>query len=390
VRNEIAYVAAAGLIVWLYLLLLRGQFWRVAPQTDLSRATDPDHWPAVVAVIPARNEADVIGRALATVLGQHYGGRLTVVLVDDESEDGTAARARAAADACDGAARLEIVRAGPRPGGWTGKMWAVAEGLAHADRIAPDAPFVWLTDADIAHHPGHLRRLVRVAELDRLDAVSRMVRLHCERFWERLLIPAFVFFFRKLFPFAWVNDPARRTAAAAGGCFLVRRDALRRIGGVAPVRNALIDDCALARALKREGRIRLGLANEAQSIRPYRLADIWNMVARTAFDQLGYSVLALKATVVLMLLAYVAPPAIALAFPWHESALASGLALVAWMLMAAVYVPTLRLYGRAPAAALLLPVAGLFYTLMTIHSALRHWAGGGGRWKSRTHDPRAR
>jgi len=285
----------------------------------------------------------------------------------------------------DAADRLEIVRAGPRPDGWTGKMWAVSRGLERANALLPEARYVWLTDADIEHHPAHLRRLVRMAESRGHDLVSRMVRLHCASLWERLLIPAFVFFFQKIYPFRWVADPARRTAAAAGGCILLRREMLRRIGGIERVRGALIDDCALARAVKAEGgRLWLGLTEETASIRPYDgIGAIWSMVARTAFDQLRYSPVVLAGTVLGMLLLYVVPPVVLLSWPWHVSAAAAIAAGLAWLAMAVAYAPTLRLYGLSPLGGALLPVAGLLYTLMTLDSAVRHWRGRGGRWKSR-------
>jgi len=382
-------IAVAALAAWLYLLAFRGRFWIAGPRLDLTRARDPARWPAVAAVVPARNEADVIERAVASLLSQQYEGELVLVLVDDESDDGTAERARAAAARRAVAHRLEIVHAGPRPDGWTGKMWAVSRGMERANALLPEARYVWLTDADIEHHPAHLRRLVRMAESRGYDLVSRMVRLHCRSLWERLLIPAFVFFFQKIYPFRWVADPARRVAAAAGGCILVRKETLGRIGGIERVRNALIDDCALARAVKAAGgRLWLGLTEETASIRPYDgLGAIWSMVARTAFDQLRYSPRVLAGTVLGMALLYVVPPVAALAWPWHGSGAAAAAGGAAWLAMAVAYAPTLRLYGQSPAAGLLLPVAGLLYTLMTIDSALRHWRGRGGRWKSRTHVP---
>lgn len=378
-------LASAALIAWLYLLAFRGLFWIAAPRLDQTRARDPARWPSVAVVVPARNEADVIDGAVGSLLAQQYDGETILVLVDDESDDGTAERARAVAARRDAADRLEIVRAGPRPDGWTGKMWAVSRGLERANALLPEARYVWLTDADIEHHPAHLRRLVRMAESRGHDLVSRMVRLHCASLWERLLIPAFVFFFQKIYPFRWVADPARRTAAAAGGCILLRREMLRRIGGIERVRGALIDDCALARAVKAEGgRLWLGLTEETASIRPYDgIGAIWSMVARTAFDQLRYSPVVLAGTVLGMLLLYIVPPVVLLSWPWHVSAAAAIAAGLAWLAMAVAYAPTLRLYGLSPLGGALLPVAGLLYTLMTLDSAVRHWRGRGGRWKSR-------
>jgi hopene-associated glycosyltransferase HpnB len=367
---QVSVAAALSLIVWLALLFFRGGFWRADQRLDTDMP-EPDAWPAVVAVIPARNEAATIGRTVASLLGQDYPGAFSVIVVDDNSDDGTAA----AAGVSD---RLSVVSGKPLPAGWTGKLWAVHQGLDHVT----DAAFVLLTDADIEHSPHSLRRLVAKAEEGGLDLVSLMVLLRCQRAWERLLIPAFVFFFQKLFPFSRVNDPTRPEAAAAGGCMLVRRAAFERAGGVEAIRDRLIDDCALAAAIKPGGPIWLGLTGDVHSLRSYeRLGEIWTMVARTAYEQLRRSPLALIGTVMGMAIIYLVPP---LAVASGEG-IAAACGLAAWLLMIAAYRPTLRLYGLPAWYGLMLPVAALLYTLMTVDSARRHRRGRGGAWKGRTY-----
>jgi len=382
-------LAALSLAIWIYLVLFHGRFWRADQRLGAAEAPAAG-WPAVVAVVPARNEADVIATSIGSLLGQDYPGRFRVVLVDDSSEDGTGDAARALAATHDQGARLTVVQGTSLPPGWVGKMWAVHNGVAKADQIDAEAPYLWLTDADIAHGPGVLRALVAKAEGGRLDLVSLMALLHCRRPWERLLIPAFVYFFQKLYPFPRVNDPADRLAGAAGGCMLVRRAALKEAGGIEAIRDAVIDDCALGRALKANGPIWLGLAEDTRSIRPYDgLKDIWRMVARSAYDQLGYSPLALAGTVAGMALVYLVPPLVALLTPWHGDVPAGIMAALAWLLMAWSFRPTLALYGR-PAPAALLPLAGLLYNLMTLDSALAYYRGRGAYWKGRAQAPARR
>ncbi len=376
-------LAAVSLAAWSWLLFCRAGFWKAGERLDPADDRTECSWPPVTAVMPARDEADIIAPALRALAAQDYPGPLQIVVVDDNSTDGTGSVARAAlaATAC------EIIPAPPPPAGWTGKLWALDRGIA---RAAPDAGYLWLSDADVVHGPETLRRLVRKAETGSLDLVSLMVRLRCETNWEKLLIPAFVFLFQKLYPFPQVNDDGRRTAAAAGGCVLVRRDALARIGGLAAIRNELIDDCALAREVKRGGRIWLGLADGSRSIRPYdSLADIWSMVARTAFHQLGYSSTLLGATVIAMPAIYLAPPVAVLAWPLHGDGTALIIGLLAWLAMSVCYRPTSRLYDRAGWEVALLPLAALFYTAMTVDSAVRHWRGRGGVWKARAFAPEA-
>jgi hopene-associated glycosyltransferase HpnB len=318
-------------------------------------------------VVPARNEAPFVGRAVASLKDQDYAGAFRVVVVDDQSDDGTADFARAAG--------AEVVASGPRPAGWAGKPWAMAEGARHVG----DAEFVWFTDADVVHAPDTLRRLVGQAERAHHDLVSLMVKLDVRSFWDRLLIPAFVFFFQMLYPFAWAADPKRRMAAAAGGSMLVRAAALARAGGIAAISGALIDDCALAAAIKHAGgRIWIGLSERDASIRPYGgLGGIWRMVARTAYNQLNYSPLLLVGTVAGLALLYLAPVMLAV---WGVA-----LGAVSWVLMAFAEAPVLRLYRLPPWWGLFLPAAALLYLGMTLDSARRHWRGRGGEWKGRTH-----
>ncbi len=368
---------AAGLsfAVWLYLLLGRGGFWR---EGVLPPAPEPARWPSVVAVVPARNEAPYVGDAIRSLLAQDYPGDFSVILVDDHSDDGTAEVARRAAAEAGAGDRLSILGARELPQGWTGKLWALDQGIQQLARRDPPPELVLLTDADIVHHRTNLRELAARIEAG-VDLASLMVHLRCESFAERFLIPAFVFFFQKLYPFAWIRDPERETAGAAGGCVLLRREALRRIGGIAAIRGEIIDDCALARAVKRGGPIWIGLTDETRSLRPYpALGDIWRMVARTAYAQLAYSPILLLGTVLGLVLAFLMPVA---ASVWQSDAAPLGLA--AWAAMALAYLPTLRFYGRSPAWAPLLPAIALVYLAATIDSARRHWLGKGGEWKGR-------
>lgn len=362
-----------SLAIWAYLLLFRGGFWRIALRPPPRREAGKP-WPRVVAVVPARNEAEGVGTAVASLLAQDYPGDFSVVLVDDHSSDGTAEIARAAAK--DAPSRLRVVTAASLPQGWTGKLWALGEGVRQIETL-PD--LYLFTDADIAHHRSNLSELVTRLEGEGRDLVSLMVKLRCESFAERFLIPPFVFFFALLYPFAWSNDPRKSTAAAAGGCILVRRSAYERIGGYAAIRGELIDDCALAQAIKRGGSIWLGLTRDTRSLRPYpRLADIWNMVARTAYTQLRHSPLLLAGTVLGMAVTYLAPPLLLLA-----GGNAAWLGLAAWLALSFAYLPMLRFYGRSVMWAPLLPAAASVYLAATVDSAWRHWQGKGGEWKGR-------
>jgi hopene-associated glycosyltransferase HpnB len=348
--------------VWVYLLAGRGGFWRMRVEAPPKRA---GRAPSVVAVVPARNEADVVGRAVGSLCKQLYSGEFHVVLIDDHSDDGTAEVALAASRAD----VLTVIDAPPLARGWTGKLWAVNAGLAHAERFAPE--YLLLTDADIAHPPNNVDDLVARAQTGGYDLVSYMATLHCESFPERALIPAFVFFFFMLYPPKW-------GAGAAGGCMLVRREMLQRIGGIERIRGELIDDCSLAAAIRSAGgRVWLGLSPETRSIRPYPgFAGIGRMISRTAFTQLRYSVWLLAGTVFGLLLTYIAPPALALSGSWWGAA--------AWLLMAIVYFPVARFYRVSPLWGLFLPGVAGFYLMATVASAVEHWRGHGGLWKGRT------
>lgn len=380
--------------IWIYLLLGRGGFWQIEPvlfERDFEYSTAlipaPNFvWPTVAIVIPARNEAAMLPQSLPPLLTQDYPGQYQVYLVDDQSEDDTAA---IAANFAQQYPHLKIITAPPLAPGWTGKLWALHQGLAAAipsDPIPSD--YLLLTDADICHDRQSLQRLVLKATIEQRDLVSLMVQLRVESLWEKLLIPAFVFFFAKLYPFQWVNQVDRRTAAAAGGCSLVRREALNEIGGIAALRDALIDDCTLAAKIKhRSGQphsIYLGLTQTIHSLRPYDSLDsIWNMVARTAYTQLNYSPLLLLGTIVGMALVYLtAPISIFFGLMWQQPLLL-GLAILPYALMTTAYWPTIRFYRCALIYAFALPLIGLLYNLMTIDSARRHWQGKGGRWKGR-------
>lgn len=363
-------ITLLSLTIWLVLLFGRGWFW-LARERDDTPMPLPSQWPSVVAIVPARNEADVIATSLGSVLKQDYPGHFHVILVDDQSADGTADIARGLNDA-----RLEVLNGAPHPPGWTGKLFAVSQGVAKAGG-APD--YLWLTDADIAHAPDNLCQLVARAEVGKLVLVSLMAKLNCVSFAERCLIPAFVFFFDMLYPFGWVNDPKKRVAAAAGGCMLARREALERAGGIEAIRAEIIDDCALARRLKAQGPIWLGLTERAVSLRPYpHVADIRAMVARSAYAQLGYSPVMLLGTALGMLLLYVVPLAGVVL-----GDLSAILGTLAWAAMTIAFQPMLRFYHRSVLWGLALPVIGLFYAGFTIDSAVQHWRGRGGMWKGR-------
>ena len=360
------------LAIWLYLLLFHNGFWLLR-ERDTASVREPASWPSVVAVVPARNEADVIQHSIGSLLAQDYPGSFHIVLVDDQSDDGTGDLARGL-----NPDRLTVLTGGPRPPGWTGKLWAMKQGSDHAANSNPQ--FLWFTDADIAHTPDNLRQLVsRALDGDKV-LVSLMARLHCRTAAEHFLIPAFVFFFDMLFPFGAVNNPDNRIAAAAGGCMLVRRKSLEKAGGLAVIRHNIIDDCALGRAMKAQGPVWLGLTDRAVSLRSYdHLSDIAHMVTRTAYAQLGYSPLVLAGTLLGLALVYLAPVMTAL-FAWGISQLAGWLA---WLIMAVMYQPMLRFYRLSPLWGLALPLIGIFYAVFTFQSAIQHWSGKGGMWKGR-------
>jgi len=369
-------LAALTLAIWIYLLLFHGGFWREFLRDDAPAASPK---PArIVAVVPARDEVDVVGRAIASLAAQRVPGEFHIILVDDDSTDGTAEAAAAAASP----EILTVVQAAPLPPGWTGKLWAVAEGVRHAAALHPD--YLLLTDADIVHPPDNAARLLARAQSQGFDLVSYMATLACEFPAERALVPAFVFFFFQLYPPAWIRNPRRSTAGAAGGCMLIRAAALEELGGIAAIRSALIDDCALAGAVKRNGgAVWLGVGRSTRSIRPYRtVAEIGRMISRSAFTQLRHSRLLLAGTVLGLLVTYIAPPALTLLAPQP----AAGMGALAWLLMSIAYLPALRFYRRPWFAAPLLPLIALFYTGATVHSAVSYWRGAGGQWKGRIQD----
>ncbi len=379
-------LSAVGLAAWLYLLAARGGFWRANVRDEADLAPDPAVWPSVAAVVPARNEADVIGANVTSLLTQDYPQPLAVILTDDQSDDGTAEAARSAANAAGALERLTVLSGKPLPPGWTGKLWAQKQGVEQARSLAQSPRYLLLTDADIAYGKGVVRRLVARAEARGLVLASLMVELRCESLAERMLIPAFVFFFQMLYPFAWVNRKDSAMAAAAGGCMLVRADALEAAGGIEAIRSSLIDDCALGRSMKRQGPIWLGLTGSVHSLRPYPgFGDIRRMVARSAYDQLHYSPLLLAGTVIGMTLTYLMPPLLAVL----GTGLAQAGGALTWALMTAAFYPIVRFYKLSPLWAVALPAIGGCYMLFTLDSALQHWRGKGGFWKGRVQGARA-
>jgi len=381
-------IAAIVLAAWLYLVAARGGFWRAAERDDvwaLPGAQPPmPQWPPVTAVVPARDEAETVGETIASLLRQDYRGPVNVILVDDQSRDATARLAREAAAALGAGDRLNVIAGRRPPAGWTGKLWAQNQGVESAAQVPNPPDYLLLTDADIMFAPGALSSLVARAEKEGLVLNSLMVKLRCKSFAERMFVPAFVFFFQMLYPFGWVNDPRRATAAAAGGCMLVKREALQSAGGLASIRGALIDDCALAKLLKTRGPIALALTDSAHSLRAYpSIGDIRRMVARTAYAQLGYSPLVLTGTVLGLAVTYLAPVALTL----FADGFAQFAGLLAWALMACAFRPILRFYGmsglRSWLWAAALPAIAAMYMAFTLDSAYQHARGRGGMWKGR-------
>jgi hopene-associated glycosyltransferase HpnB len=363
------FLAALALAIWIYLLAGHGQFWQYGPVLQPAWPAQP---PPVTIVVPARDEADTIERCLRSLLAQNYAGEFSIILVNDGSTDGTGAIAASFAGP-----RLRIIEGAPRGVGWSGKLWALAQGVALAE-----TPYLLLTDADIEHRPEHLATLVAKAVTDDLDLVSEMVALNCESFAERALVPAFVYFFALLFPFAKVNDPGDRTAAAAGGTVLIRAAALRAAGGLQAMKTALIDDVTLAALVKRAGRIWLGHSALAASIRPYpQAADVWRMVARTAYVQLRFSPVLLAGTVAGMSLTFLVPPCAALLA--HGPAQLAGW--LGWAALTWSFLPTLRRFHISLLWAPFLPLTALFYTAATLGSAADHYSGRGVVWKRRAY-----
>jgi hopene-associated glycosyltransferase HpnB len=372
-----AWIGALSFFIWVYLLVGRGRFWRVSnAATELKLPLTSA--PRVVVIVPARNEANVVGRAIRSLLEQDYPGQLQIFVVEDHSSDETARVARQAA--ADKSERVSIISAMPLPAGWTGKMWALSQGVQQAAQFVPD--YFLFTDADIVHAPDSITNLVAHAQAGNLDLVSMMARLRCSSLAERALIPAFVFFFLMLYPPEWVNSPGHRTAAAAGDCILIRAGALAKMGGIAAIRNELIDDCALAREIKRNGSVWLGLTRDTYSIRSYGgCGGVARVISRTAFYELRHSGWLLTATVLGIAITYLAPPVLVFIGGW--ATLWGG---ASWLLMSTAFWPTLRFYFQSRLWAPLLPLVALFYTGATIHSAIRYWLGHGGEWKGRVQD----
>jgi hopene-associated glycosyltransferase HpnB len=375
------FIAVLPLAIWLYLFFARGNFWQIHEE-DVE-PTPLERWPRVVAIVPARNEAETIGRAATSLAKQDYPGQFSAIVVDDHSDDGTADLARKAASECNATEKISVLSARELPPGWTGKVWATNEGVTEAARKAP--AYFWLTDADIIHAPSTLRRLVCEAERDSLDLSSLMVFLRVHTFPERLLIPAFLYFFLTVYPPNWVSNVKSRAAAAAGGCILLRRAALERVGGMAAVRSEIIEDCALSRALKRDGgKIRLGLTRSSVSLRGYQgFAGIRDLIARVAFTQLRYSFMVLLGALAGLFVTYLLPWVLFFAFP-GQAWLAVDTTIA---MMAASFAVTVKFYGLSWPWALTLPIAALFYGYATCVSAVRYWLGRGGQWKGRAQAP---
>ncbi|MEU8888532.1 glycosyltransferase [Streptomyces sp. NPDC048442] len=382
--SVVAWIAVGSLTVWLWLLLGQGFFWRTDQRLP-HRAEPPEgKWPYVAVVVPARDEAAVLPESLPSLLTQDYPGGAEVILVDDGSSDGTGKLARALSGRY-GGLPLTVVSPGEPGPGWTGKLWAVRYGIELARASSPE--YLLLTDADIAHEPDSLRELVASARGGGFDMVSQMARLRVESSWERLVVPAFVYFFAQLYPFRWINRKGARTAAAAGGCVLLRTETAERARVPESIRGAVIDDVALARVVRRGGgRIWLGLAERVDSVRPYPgLGDLWRMVSRSAYAQLRHNPLLLLGTVAGIALVYLVPPYALGAGLLTGDAAAGRAGLAAWAVMTGTYLPMLRYYRLSLATAPLLPFTALLYALMTVDSAVQHYRGRGAAWKGRTY-----
>jgi hopene-associated glycosyltransferase HpnB len=376
------------LAIWLYLIAARGGFWRAAERDDARLPPQPTamQCPPVSAVVPARDEAETVGKTIGSLLRQDYPGTFNVILVDDQSRDATSGVAREAAAALCASERLTVISGRPLPAGWTGKLWAQRQGVEFACSMPRAPDYLLFTDADIVFERGAVASLVARAGHEHLVLNSLMVKLRCKSSAERMFVPAFVFFFQMLYPFAWANDPRRETAAAAGGCMLVRRETLQAAGGLAAIRGALIDDCALAKLLKPQGSIAIALTERARSVRAYpSVHDIRSMVSRTAYAQLGYSPLVLAATILGLALTYIAPIALALL----GAGFAQFAGIFAWALMAGAFRPILRFYGMSALTSWLwaaaLPAIAAMYMAFTMDSAYQHARGRGGMWKGRAH-----
>ncbi|MFF9011881.1 glycosyltransferase [Streptomyces sp. NPDC014870] len=395
--SAIAWIAVGSLAAWGWLLLGQGFFWRTDQRLPAGSAhSEPESWPRVAVVVPARDEAEVLPLSLPSLLVQDYPGEAEVLLVDDGSTDGTGKLAGELA-ARYGGLPLTVTSPGEPEPGWTGKLWALRHGIAlararglecarHGERGGPE--FLLLTDADIAHEPDSLRLLVAGAVGNDLDLVSQMARLRVVGAWERLVVPAFVYFFAQLYPFRWINRSRRpRATAAAGGCVLLRTETAERARVPESIRQAVIDDVSLARAVRRAGgRIWLGLAERVDSVRPYpRLADLWRMVSRSAYAQLRHNPLVLAGTVAGLALVYLVPPVALAAGLLGGDAVAGWAGGLAWAVMAGTYAPMLHHYRQPLWLAPTLPFTALLYLLMTVDSAVQHYRGRGAAWKGRTY-----
>ena len=374
-----------SLIIWIFLLLFWGGFWLANQRIESNQNLSV--YPTVWIIVPARDEAEVIGVSLTSLLNQDYLGNYFVVLVDDNSRDRTSEIAQETAQESGKSEQLKIISGKPLAKGWKGKLWAMQQGIDYAKKQIPAVDYFLFTDADIQHNLDNLSQLVAKAESENLDLVSLMVLLRCQSIWEKLLIPAFVFFFQKLYPFPWVNNQDKSIAAAAGGCVLISRSALTEIGGIATIKDALIDDCSLAQAVKSKGKnIWLGLTQSTTSLRAYDdLKTIWDTIARTAFTQLNYSSLLLIGTVLGMGIVYLVAPIGLIIGIFTSNWWVVGIASFTWLLMTVAYLPTIRLYNLPLTWAFPLPATAFLYTLMTIDSAIKYWQGKGGAWKGRTY-----
>ncbi|MDC0190623.1 glycosyltransferase [Rhodospirillales bacterium] len=367
-----------SLIIWVILIFFRGNFW-LADQMVETDKRQLEIWPSIAAIIPARNEEKYIGTTLRSLMAQNYPGKMDFTVVNDNSTDNTVEVITQIKGE-----RIVISNGSDLPEGWTGKLWALGQGINLSIKKNPSVDFYLFTDADIEHSQETLKIMVTKAERENLQLVSLMVLLNCRNFWEILLIPAFVFFFQKLYPFQWINNPKKPTAGAAGGYILVRRTALEAAGGIDAVHGEIIDDCAIGRMIKKNGSIWLGLTRSVKSLRTHtRLSEIWEMVTRTAFNQLNYSIIILLVTTIGMIVIYLIPPfAVVWGLVFNDN-LSLSLGVLCWVIMAIAYLPTLRLYQRPFWESLILPVAAFLYSLMVVDSAQRHWTKRYPSWKGR-------